>query len=693
VANSKNSLEVCSSPTPIVQVALDVPLAGPFDYDCTLPVQPGQRVLVPFGRQRRIGVVLGFVTSSTIDPAQRRSVLRVFDDLAPLQTDWIELCRFAAAYYHRPLGEVMLPALPPSLRDPKAYENRKGPTAGPVARLRKRRRQPVEPPTAPSHLPKLTPLQQQALDQLLDPEHTAPRLLFGVTGSGKTRLYLEAARDCIARARTVLLLVPEINLTPQLVREVARTLSLSPEAEELVVMHSGLSAGERLAAWMAAAEGRAKMVIGTRLAVFAPLPALGLIVVDEEHDASYKQQEGLRYSARDLAVWRARQQGCPVVLGSATPSLESWQHALEGRYRRIDLPERVSGAVPPPITLVDTRRASLHEGLSETVVRALDEVLSTGRQALVFLNRRGYSPVLHCPACGWLSGCTRCSAWMVMHRPTGSRGQLRCHHCGAEAPIPRACPDCGNPELQALGRGTQRLEESLAQRWPQARVARVDADSTRGKGRAEALFDAVHAGNYDLLVGTQMLAKGHDFDRLALVVVLQADTLLYSQDFRAPERLFAQLMQVAGRAGRRGQAARVLVQTSFPDHALYRALLAQDYPGFAQSQLAERKMAGMPPFGYQALLTAQAPKLAQALDFLAQARAALPLFDGLIAYDPVPLRVVRVNRVERAQLLVESARRAPLHEALRAWQGRLEELSARQPGRVRWHLEIDPLQL
>ncbi len=692
MAYSEKSLEVVPAPQ-IVQVALDVPLPGPFDYDCPQAAAAGQRVLVPFGRQVRIGVVLGTVASSPIDAAQRKSVLRVFDDTEPLGADWIELCRFAASYYHRPLGEVMLPALPPPLRDPDAYQNSKGPTAGPVARLRKRRAKAIERLSAASELPALTPVQQQALQQMLDGQHTAPRLLFGVTGSGKTRLYLEAARDCMARGRAVLLLVPEINLTPQLVREVARTLDLSPEAEELVVMHSGLSAGERLAAWLAAAEGRARVVIGTRLAVFAPLPALGLIVVDEEHDASYKQQEGLRYSARDLAVWRARQQGCPVVLGSATPSLESWHHALEGRYRRIDLPERVSGAEPPPITLVDTRRATLHEGLSETVVRALDEVLSAGRQALVFLNRRGYSPVLHCSACGWLSGCARCSAWMVMHRPTGSRGQLRCHHCGAEARIPRACPDCGNPELQALGRGTQRLEESLAERWPQARIARIDADSTRGKGRAEALFDAVHSGDYDLLVGTQMLAKGHDFDRLALVVVLQADTLLYSQDFRAPERLFAQLMQVAGRAGRRGQAARVLVQTSFPDHALYRALLTHDYAGFARSQLAERKMAGMPPFGHQALLTAQASELAQALGFLAEARAALPVLEGLIAYDPVPLRVVRVNRVERAQLLVESARRAPLHEALRAWQGRLDELSARLPGRVRWHLEIDPLDL
>ncbi|MBN4664755.1 primosomal protein N' [Pandoraea nosoerga] len=529
-----------------------------------------------------------------------------------------------------------------------------------------------------------------------EPAACPPFLLYGVTGSGKTEVYLRAVAEALReRDAQVLVLVPEINLTPQL-EGVFR--SRFP-GETLVTLHSGLAEGERARHWLAAHRGEARVVLGTRLAVMASLPHLRLIVVDEEHDPSYKQQEGLRYSARDLAIWRANRLRIPVVLGSATPSLDSWRRAEQGRYVRLSMPERATpDAVLPRVSLIDMeierkRQRVVHEGLSQALLAAVRARLEAGEQSLLFLNRRGYAPVLNCDACGWVSDCRRCSAHMVLHKP---ERRLRCHHCGAESRIPHACPDCGNLDLAPLGRGTQRIEETLAEHFPHARLARIDADSTRRKGSAQALFAQVHAGEVDILIGTQMVAKGHDFRNVTLVGVVNADSALFSHDFRAAERLFAQLMQVAGRAGRAARAdgpGDVLIQTRYASHPLFASLMRHDYAGFAAQQLEERRVALLPPFTHQALLRAQARKLDDAMAFLRQARdiAADPsLHDPRISlWDPVPMTMVRIAGTERAQLVVESPHRGALQRFLSHWMGELRALKTP----VHWHLEVDPLEI
>ncbi len=544
--------------------------------------------------------------------------------------------------------------------------------------------------------PTLTDEQAQAVDAIGAADGFAPFLLHGVTGSGKTEVYLHALSALLAARpdAQALVLVPEINLTPQFEAAFRARFAALP-ADAIVTLHSGLAEGERARNWFAAHLGHARIVLGTRLAVLASLPKLALIVVDEEHDPAYKQQEGLRYSARDLAVWRAKQLAIPVVLGSATPSLESWWQAEQGRYRRLTLARRaVADAALPAVRLIDLEdeqrrgRASV-DGLSGPLIAALKARLERGEQSLVFLNRRGYAPVLSCDACGWVAGCPRCSAYVVLHKPERA---MRCHHCGWEARIPRACPDCGNVDIAPLGRGTQRVEEALAATVPGARVLRIDADSTRRKGSAQALFSDVHAGEVDILVGTQMIAKGHDFQRVSLVGVLNADTALFSHDFRASERLFAQLMQVSGRAGRAGLPGEVLVQTRYPRHALYHALGRHDYVGFANATLAERRDAHLPPFVYQALLRAEGRTLDAALAFLQQAAAALaeiPAAERVTVYDAVPMTIVKVANVHRAQLLLESASRAALQGTLRAWQPALRALK----GVLRWSVEVDPLDI
>ncbi|CAB3760567.1 primosomal protein N' [Paraburkholderia solisilvae] len=545
-------------------------------------------------------------------------------------------------------------------------------------------------------LPTLTDEQSTAVDAIHAAQGFAPFLLHGVTGSGKTEVYLRALAALLEADSTAqaLVLVPEINLTPQFEAAFrARFAALDDYA--IVTLHSGLAEGERARNWLAAHTGRARIVLGTRLAVLASLPRLAIICVDEEHDPAYKQQEGLRYSARDLAIWRAKQLGIPVVLGSATPSLESWWQADQGRYKRLTLARRaVADAVLPSVKLIDLEderrrgRASV-EGISGPLLTALKARLERGEQSLVFLNRRGYAPQLACDACGWVAGCPRCSAYVVLHKPERA---LRCHHCGWESRIPRACPECGNVDIAPLGRGTQRVEETLAKLVPGARVLRIDADSTRRKGSAQALFSDVHAGEVDILVGTQMVAKGHDFRRVSLVGVLNADTALFSHDFRASERLFAQLMQVSGRAGRAGLPGEVLVQTRYPRHALYHALARHDYIGFANATLAERRDAHLPPFVYQAMLRAEGRTLEAALAFLQQAAAALheiPAAERVTVYDAVPLTIVKVMHVHRAQLLIESASRAALQTTLRAWPPMLRGLK----GVLRWSIEVDPLDI
>jgi primosomal protein N' (replication factor Y) (superfamily II helicase) len=560
--------------------------------------------------------------------------------------------------------------------------------------------------SAPSNQPTLNPEQRAALastSPILNPEQNAaldtiaqaslsPVLLHGVTGSGKTEVYLHATHAALSAGRQVLVLVPEINLTPRLTAVFAARF---PNALT-VTLHSGLNETERVHHWLLAHQGQADIILGTRLGVLASLPRLGLIVVDEEHDPSFKQQEGMRYSARDLAVFRAHQERVPIVLGSATPSLETYAHGQAGRYRVAALNARaVPDAVLPRVRLIDLNRVPVHEGLSEPVEQALRERLTRGEQSLVFLNRRGFAPVLTCNACGWVSDCPRCTAYLVLHRGRGllSGGHLQCHHCGYEAPVPEACPTCGNIDLKAYGQGTQRLEARLAGALPQARVLRIDRDATRRKGMGEALLSQAHAGEADILVGTQMLAKGHDFKNMTLVVALNVDAALFSSDFRASERLFAQLMQVSGRAGRAEKPGEVLIQTRRPEHPLFAALQGHDYHRFAQSLLTERKQALLPPWGYQALLRAEAKTLDTALAWLTAAAdwaRAGEVGASITIYDAVPLTLTRLNNIERAQLMVESQSRPALQRFLSAWVAHLRDSAARG---VKWHVEVDPLDI
>jgi primosomal protein N' (replication factor Y) len=516
---------------------------------------------------------------------------------------------------------------------------------------------------------------------LAEPDRFQSHLVLGVTGSGKTEIYLQAMAAVLAAGRQALLLVPEISLTPQLETLVRARFP----GMQVVALHSALNEQERTVNWLAAQSGHARVVLGTRLAVFAPMPRLGIIIIDEEHDASFKQTDRFRYSARDIAVVRASRVGVPVVLGSATPSLESYFNAVNGRYRLSTLTQRI-GAPLPSIECVDTRGERLEDGLSARLRQALDEYVARGEQSLVFINRRGYAPVLMCHSCGWVSGCHRCSAKLVLH--LGER-RLRCHHCGHAAAIPQACADCGNPQLAPMGQGTQRVEGALSQRYGRSGVLRIDRDSVRPRDAWNAMRGRIHRGEAKILVGTQILAKGHDFPNLNLVGVLNADSLLYSADFRAPERLLALLTQVAGRAGRGRTQGKVLIQTELPDHPLYDALKRQDYRAFADTLLAERQQAGFPPFTHQALLRAEAPRLQTALEFLRGAIvAARDIANSVTLYDPVPAAMPRRAGRERAQLLVQCESRARLQQFLGEWCSKLEGGSSS----ARWIIDVDPLE-
>lgn len=679
-----------------IRVALDVPIEGLFDYRCAPGVAVGDRVIVSFGRRNMIGLVVELPSEPGCDPSLVKIVETVLKDIPPMTASWLKFTKFSADYYQRPLGEVVMPALPIALRSLSAYQGKRS-AGGPVERL-DQRRAPKLKSTEPSTAPELNDAQQHAVTLISAAQGFQPFLLYGITGSGKTEVYLHAAAKTLARGQRVLLLVPEINLTPQFEQSLRARLEPVAGPGGVAVLHSALSDGERLRAWLRVQRGEAKLVLGTRLSIFAPLDDVGLIVVDEEHDSSYKQQDGLRYSARDLAVWRARDLGIPVVLGSATPSLESWVHAEKENYKRLDLPARAREVTLPSVRLVDTRRLKMEHGLSVQLLDAMRARLDNREQVLIFLNRRGYAPALHCTSCGWVSQCPRCTTFTVLHRTTPGRHQLHCHHCGYQQRVPQACPDCGDQDMQPIGRGTQRIEEHLGMLFPEARVARIDADSTRKKGSAQALFASVHAGEVDILVGTQMVAKGHDFTNLGLVGILNADAMLFSQDFRAPERLFAQLMQVAGRAGRHTGHGEVIVQTGYPEQSVYQALLKHDYSGFASHTMREREAAMLPPFSHQALLSAEARELNIALDFLQAAKeAAQGLLQAqqtetlITLYDPVPLRIVRVDNMCRAQLLVEATHRPALQALLRQWLALLHDHPDLR--RVRWQLEVDPLEI
>jgi len=675
-----NSVPYC-----ILQIALDTPLNAIFDYrwqgEPAGQPQVGQLALVPFGRREVMGLIVGVAAETDVPVEKLKDALAVRSQLGPLSPQWLALAGFAADYYQRPLGEVALPGLPKNLRVLT--------TVALDRALKKLAKHDAPHDGTPLNMPVLNASQQQAADAIGGAQGFKPTLLYGVTGSGKTEVYLQACAQVLAREPDgqILILVPEINLTPQLEGNIRARFP----GVMLATLHSSLSEGERMLHWLAAHQGKARIVLGTRLAIMASLPHLKLIVIDEEHDPSYKQQEGLRYSARDLAVWRAWQLGIPIVLGSATPSLESWHHAQSGRYRKLELRERaVKNAVLPTVKLLDMERDKPKDGLTSHLIAAIRQRMERGEQSLLFLNRRGYAPVICCESCGWISECTRCTSFMVLHRP---EHRLRCHHCSLELRIPRHCPTCGNVDLQPLGRGTQRVEEGLQALFPQARVLRIDADSTRKKGSAQEAFDTVHRGEVDILIGTQMVAKGHDFKRLTLVGILNPDTALFSQDYRASERLFAQLMQVAGRAGRAaqtegGSASEVLIQTRYPQHPLYGAVVAHDYDHFATALLEEREQAALPPYLYQALLRAEAPELATAIEFLNIAKNCVE-HPGITINDPIPMSMTRVHNVDRAQLLVESASRPMLQAFLREWLLTLREMKSR----VKWSLEVDPLDI
>lgn len=664
----------------IVRVALDLPLPRLFDYLApeASASDIGYRVSVPFGRNLRLGVIVDWMASSEQPIDKLKPVTAILRDIPPLPTDWLALCEFCARYYQPPLGEVMAFALPPMLRRGKQPRPKK---VKPDAGLAKQ-----ESSAAPIILlPSLLAAQKTAIEQIVSATAFQTFLLHGVTGSGKTEVYLRAIEATLAQSGQALMLVPEIALTPQLE---SRVRARFPHTH-LVVANSSVADAARAHGFLDALAGDAQIVLGTRLAIFTPLPRLRLIIVDEEHDASFKQQDGIRYSARDLAIWRAQQQNCPIVLGSATPSLESFHHALAGRYRMLTLPLRAVAKAPPTVRTIDTRREKLQEGLSAALIDALELRLARGEQSLVFLNRRGYAPVLACPACGWISRCRHCAANLVVHL---ADKHLRCHHCGFETAIPHACPECGNVDLQPFGRGTQRLEAALIKRFPQARVLRVDRDSANSAKKWQALLASIHAGEVDILIGTQMLAKGHDFPKLTLVCAVSADAALFAADFRAPERLFAQLMQVGGRSGRADLPGEVLIQTEYPTHPLYQALIDHDYSRFAQSQLGERKTAGFPPFTFQAMLRAESPSMSESVAFLALARdVAQSLADSHITlYDSVPMRLHRLMALERAQLLVESDNRPALQHFLTQWHTALHAL--KRPRTLRWHVDVDPLE-
>jgi primosomal protein N' (replication factor Y) len=723
--------------SPVLQVVFDTPMRRSFDYLPPAdgpPPPPGVRVRVPFGRRRAIGIVAAQSESSELPRGRLKPVTAAIDTAPLWDAATFGVLRWAADYYHHPLGDVLFGALPRMLREGAAAEReeivwrlsvagRDALAAG--ARLGSRQRAlvalvgdagaagsaisaaghagalralaargwlasfarsaPPPPPGAGRPGPVLTADQDAAVAAVgASLDRFGAFLLHGITGSGKTEVYLRLIERVIAAGRGALVLVPEIALTPQLVARFRERL-----AAPVVALHSSLADGARLEAWRAARAGAAPVVIGTRSAVFTPLPSLGLVVVDEEHDASYKQQEGFRYSGRDLAVMRARRANVPAVLGSATPSLESLANAAAGRYTHLSLPARTGRAGKPRVTVVDLRVQPARDGLSPPAIAAIERHLADRGQVLVFLNRRGYAPTLFCSQCGWIAPCQACDARLTVHL---SRARLACHHCGAEAPMPFACPQCSS-ELAPVGEGTERVEATLTQLFPAAHLVRVDRDVIRRRGDMEEALAAVAEGRARILLGTQMLAKGHDFPDVTLVVVLAADQGLFGADFRASERLAQQIVQVSGRAGRGDRPGEVLIQTSYPEHPLLRCLITEGYEGFAALALDERRAAGWPPFTHLALLRADAPARGDVYRFLEDASAAVPAVrQGAIRmFGPAPASLARRAGRHRAQLLVESPVRAALQAFLDDWVERVAALKA--PRGLRWSLDVDPAEV
>ena len=718
------------------RIAVNVPLSdGLLTYSHSEPLPLGARVLVPFRNKTVVGIVWETDIAPDMDAARILGVQTTFSDEPPLPESWRDLLVFTSRYYHYPTGQAVFAALPQGLKETRAVEMPQPPLfyalneAGraqtpPPARFNKKEAlwdallsggmtmaalkqvnaqaakliedwaeqgwiettEAAKPVLRSSEF-QLNANQQQASDEI----QTAfgsfqPFLLYGITGSGKTEVYFDAMAKVLVQGRQVLFLLPEINLTPQLLKRVEDRFADVPTA----VLHSQMAAGKRTQDYLRAMLGQAKLVIGTRLAVFTPLPDVGLIVVDEEHDGSFKQDNELRYHARDLAVWRAKQSGCPVVLGSATPSLESWHKAQSGAYRLLQLTERAHAAAQlPQVDILNVGRLKLDNGFSPQALQLLKQNFEAGGMSLVYLNRRGFAPALFCGDCGHTFGCPNCSAKMVLHQRAR---QLRCHHCDHREPIPFKCPDCGNQDLTAVGHGTQRVEETLRAFLPKAAVVRVDRDSTAHKNDWADLYRRIADNEIDILVGTQMLAKGHDFARLNLVIVLNADGSLYSADFRAPERLFAELMQVSGRAGRADKPGKVLIQTQLPEHPVFAAVKAQDYAVFAENELNERQMFAMPPFGFQTAVRADAPRVADAMEFLNAAKETLaPLLpESVSQFGAAPMLMVRLAERERAQIFLESTSRQDLHRAVSLW---VQVLQQNRDGKIRWSVDVDAQEM
>lgn len=714
------------------RIAVNVPLSdGLLTYSHSEPLPQGARVLVPFRNKTVVGIVWETDIAPDMDAARILSVQTAFSDEPPLPESWRDLLSFTSRYYHYPTGQAVFAALPQGLKETRAVEMPQPPLfyalneAGraqtpPPARFNKKaalwdallsggmtmaalkqvnaqaakliedwaeqgwiETTEAAKPVLRSSEFQLNADQQRASDEIQTTFGSfQPFLLYGITGSGKTEVYFDAMAKVLAQGRQVLFLLPEINLTPQLLKRVENRFADVPTA----VLHSQMAAGKRTQDYLRAMLGQAKLVIGTRLAVFTPMDDVGLIVVDEEHDGSFKQDNELRYHARDLAVWRAKQSGCPVVLGSATPSLESWHKAQSGAYRLLQLTERAHTAAQlPQVDILNVGRLKLDNGFSPQALQLLKQNFEAGGMSLVYLNRRGFAPALFCGDCGHTFGCPNCSAKMVLHQRAR---QLRCHHCDHREPIPFKCPDCGNQDLTAVGHGTQRVEETLRAFLPKAAVVRVDRDSTAHKNDWADLYRRIADNEIDILVGTQMLAKGHDFARLNLVIVLNADGSLYSADFRAPERLFAELMQVSGRAGRADKPGKVLIQTQLPEHPVFAAVKAQDYAVFAENELNERQMFAMPPFGFQTAVRADAPRVADAMEFLNAAKETLAplLSESVSQFGAAPMLMVRLAERERAQIFLESTSRQDLHRAVSLW---VQVLQQNRDGKIRWSVDVD----
>ena len=724
-----------------IQVAVPAPLYSCFDYLSPdgvddLALHPGCRVRVPFGQRFQVGVILGHSDSTDVPASKLKAVQSTFDAAPLLPSDLLRLLKWAASYYQHPIGEVIHTALPallrkgnaPSIKGPMLWRTGTDTIDVETAFKRAPRQQQLythlqryqqgqtdeelnstfenwraamktlvskglvsvsEQPCLPDAVATAEPgpelnTQQQLVVDAINSKTAAyqAHLIHGITGSGKTEVYISLAESVLAIGKQVLVLVPEISLTPQLTDRFRKRLGVRTAA-----LHSGLNDSQRLCAWTTAAQNEAQLVIGTRSAVFTPMPQLGLIIIDEEHDGSYKQQDGFRYNARDLALVRAQHSDIPVVLGSATPSLESLFNSYSGRYQLHTLTQRAGAGQKPRIELVDLCKQQLQAGLSPILLASIHQHLQTDGQVLLFLNRRGYAPLLMCHDCGWTTSCRRCDAHMTYHK---NRKLLRCHHCGAEAAVPDACGDCGNDTLLSIGAGTERIEQFLGSQYPDTRIARIDRDTTRRKGSLHKKLEQARSGSARILIGTQMLAKGHDFPNVTLVGVLDTDQGLYSSDFRASEHLAQLITQVAGRSGRADKPGEVLIQTHHPDHPLLQTLLHQGYDGFAHAALAERKQAGLPPYRHLALLRCEAIKPEAATAFMASARELFDTYasDDIDVFGPLPAPMEKRAGRYRMQLILQSRQRKALHQALQPWTQSLGQLKA--GSRVRWSIDVDP---